>query len=327
MKAGKLSESILKRSVIRQLHTTGTQMLVSPAVGMDFAAVKLCAGEAVVSAVETRCLGTSDIGGLGVYAAVNNLVCSGARPLGVLVNLLLPTVCTENELRRQMAQIESVCAVEEIPVIGGHTQVVRSVTEPLVTVTAIGAVEEEKLRTNADVRPGMDILVTKWIGLEGTAILAKQRETELLDRYAQPFIDHAKAFEEFLSVRSEAAVAAKSGVAAMHDISEGGVFGALWEMGQCSGVGLEIDLKKIPIRQETIEICEFFDINPYKLLSGGSMLMAAEDGNALAQEIRKSGVEASVIGRATESNDRVIINGEERRFLEITQTDELWKLT
>lgn len=294
---------------------------------MDFAAVKLCAGEAVVSAVETRCLGTSAIGGLGVYAAVNNLVCSGARPLGVQVNLLLPTACTENELRRQIAQIEAVCAEEEIPVIGGHTQVVRSVTEPLVTVTAIGAVAEEKLRTNADVRPGMDILVTKWIGLEGTAILARQREAELSDRYAQPFIECAKTFEQFLSVRSEAAVAAKSGVAAMHDISEGGVFGALWEMGQCSGVGLEIDLKKIPIRQETIEICEFFDINPYKLVSGGSMLMAAEDGNALAQEIRKAGVEASVIGRATESNDRVIINGEERRFLEITQTDELWKLT
>ena len=129
-----------------------------------------------------------------------------------------------------------------------------------------------------------------------------------------------------MSVRSEAAVAAKSGVAAMHDISEGGIFGALWELGQCSGVGLEIDLKKIPIRQETIEICEFFDVNPYKLVSGGSMLMAAEDGNALMQAIRREGGKAVVIGKATDGNDRVLINGEERRFLETTQTDELWRL-
>ena len=70
---------------------------------------------------------------------------------------------------------------------------------------------------------------------------------ELSARYAQPFLDKAAKYIDYLSIRSEAAVAAKSGVAAMHDLSEGGVFGALWELGQCSGVGLEIDLKKIPI--------------------------------------------------------------------------------
>ena len=100
----------------------------------------------------------------------------------------------------------------------------------------------------------------------------------------------------------------------------------LWELGQCSGVGLEIDLKKIPIRQETIEICEFFDLNPYKLLSGGSLLLAAADGNALVHAIRQAGEEAVIIGRTIDSNDRVLINGEERRFLETTQTDELWNM-
>ena len=142
----------------------------------------------------------------------------------------------------------------------------------------------------------------------------------------QPFLDKAAKYIDYLSIRSEAAVAAKSGVAAMHDLSEGGVFGALWELGQCSGVGLEIDLKKIPIRQETIEICEFFDLNPYKLLSGGSLLLAAADGNALVHAIRQAGGEAVIIGRTIDSNDRVLINGEERRFLETTQTDELWNM-
>jgi hydrogenase maturation factor len=173
----------------------------------------------------------------------------------------------------------------------------------------------------------MDILVSKWIGLEGTAILARQREEELRSRYAQPFVDQAKKFAGLLSVRQEAAVAAQSGVAAMHDISEGGVFGALWEMGQCSGVGLDIDLRKIPIRQETVEICEFFDLNPYKLISGGSLLMASSDGNALVRAIERAGGSAVIIGKATDGNDRVLRNGEECRFLETTQTDELWKLS
>jgi hydrogenase maturation factor len=171
----------------------------------------------------------------------------------------------------------------------------------------------------------MDIVVSKWVGLEGTAILAKEKTEELRRRFPQPFIDKAKVFDQMMSIIPEAAVAVKSGVRAMHDVSEGGIFGALWELAQCGDVGLEIDLKKIPIRQETIEICEFFDINPYKMMSGGSLLMATEDGNALVRELEKAGIFAAVIGKATGSNDRVLLNEEERRFLETTQTDEIYK--
>ena len=117
----------------------------------------------------------------------------------------------------------------------------------------------------------------------------------------------------------------KSGVGAMHDVTEGGLFGALWEMAEASDVGLEIDLKKIPIRQETVEICEYFDINPYGLISSGMMLMAAEDGNALVKQLQEAGIDATVIGKATAGNDRVILRDEERRFLEPPKTDELYK--
>ena len=97
----------------------------------------------------------------------------------------------------------------------------------------------------------------KWIGIEGTAILAKEKEAALRERYSQPFIDKAKELDRYISVLSEAATAVKSGVAAMHDVTEGGIFGALWEIAEASGVGLEIDLKKIPLKRETVEICEF----------------------------------------------------------------------
>jgi len=156
--------------------------------------------------------------------------------------------------------------------------------------------------------------------------LAREREEELCNRYAQPFIDIAKTFGQMMSIIPEAAVAAKSGAGAMHDVSEGGVFGALWELAESAGVGLEIDLKKIPIRQETIEICEYFDLNPYKILSGGCLLIATEDGNGLVMELEKANIPAVVIGKATEGRDRVLINEDERRFLETTQTDELYSL-
>ena len=94
-------------------------------------------------------------------------------------------------------------------------------------------------------------------------------------------------------------------------------------MAQASGIGLEIDLKKIPVRQETIEICEYFDVNPYKLLSGGAILMAAKDGNRVVRMMEQAGKKATIIGKATEGNDRVLLYDDERRFLETPQTDEL----
>ena len=332
MKAGKLSEAVLKRSVLRMFHRTAEQVQ-GPGVGADCSVIAPPHG-LVAQAVSTMPLAgmqwrdgrLSGLETAAVSNAVNNIVCSGAEPLGVLVNLLLPTSFDEQKLRDVTAGIETACAETGIAVLGGHTEVVRSVREPVLTVTAVGSVEESGLVCSKGVRPGMDIVMTKWAGLMGTAVLAHRFEEQLCTRYPKALVDTAKRFDGCRSVCSEAAVAAKSGAAAMHDVSEGGIYGALWELAQCSGVGLDIELKKIPIRQETVEICEFFDVNPYKLLSTGSLLMAADDGDALAGALMEAGVSAAVIGRATDSNDRVLVYEEERRFLEFTQTDELWRV-
>lgn len=112
----------------------------------------------------------------------------------------------------------------------------------------------------------------------------------------------------------------------MHDVTEGGIFGALWEMAEASGVGLEVDLKKIPIRQETIEVCEVFDLNPYMLISSGSMLIGTSHGNRLVEELARAGIHSAVIGFATEGRDRIVRNGNEKRFLEPPKRDELFQV-
>lgn len=116
------------------------------------------------------------------------------------------------------------------------------------------------------------------------------------------------------------------GISAMHDITEGGIFGALWEMASGADLGVEIDLKKIPIRQETVEVCEFFNVNPYLIMSSGSMLIATKDGNGLVRRLEAAGIHAAVIGRTNNSNDRIIRNGEDVRYLDKPQTDELYKV-
>ena len=324
MKAGKLKESILKRSVLKQLHKRSDDVIVAPAVGGDFGAVAITEDIAVVLSSDPVTLTKDAIGSSSIIAACNDVACSGAVPTAVSVTILLPTVYNEEELRELMKDLDKACEGCGVDIVSGHTEVTRGVKEPLVVVTAMGTVSKKSLKHSGCVRPGMDIVATKWVGLEGTAILAKEKEAELRSRYAQPFIDNAKVFGQMMSILPEAAVAVQSGASAMHDVSEGGVFGALWELAESAGVGLEIDLKKIPIRQETVEICEFFDVNPYKLLSGGCLLIATEDGNGLVMELEKADIPAVIIGKATDSNDRVLMNEDERRFLETTQTDELY---
>ena len=160
----------------------------------------------------------------------------------------------------------------------------------------------------------------------GTAILAKAKEEELLSRYSAAFINGAKSMLDYISVLPEVKIANQVGVTSMHNVTEGGIFGALWELGAAFKVGLEVDLQKILLKQETVEICEYFDLNPYMLISGGCLLMVTDKANFLVESLREEGIEAAVIGRIKEGNDRLVKNNDELRFLEPSQSDELYKV-
>lgn len=326
MKIGKIPENVLKRSVLKQLHTKRQEVVLGAGVGEDCAAVKLAADEMFVLSTDPITGTVEDIGKLAIQITLNDLASAGAAPIGVLLTILLPEDTTEAGLKEIMAQVEEACQAADVQVMGGHTEVTAAVNQAIITVCGVGKVKDGKVISTAGARAGMDILVTKWIGIEGTSIIAKEQEERLRERFSVPFIENAKGLDCFLSVLPEAEIAVRCGVCAMHDVTEGGIFGALWEMAEASGVGLEIDVKKIPIRQETVEVCEFFGINPYQLISSGCMLMAAENGMTLQRELEKAGICASIIGKATEGNDRVLLNEDERRFLEPPKTDELYKV-
>ena len=225
-----------------------------------------------------------------------------------------------------MEQVDNACKRYNVQVMGGHTEVTEAVNQPLISVTAVGKVKKGCMVSTGGAKPDMDIVITKWIGLEGTSIIAKDHEEELLTRLPQGLIDTAKGFDQYLSVLPESRVAVEHGVAAMHDITEGGIFGALWEMGEASGVGIDVDLKAIPVKQETIEVCEFFGINPYELISSGSMLIATNDGNGLVRKLADAGVAAAIIGKSNSSNDKRVISGDEVRFLEPPKADALYSV-
>lgn len=326
MKVGKVPEAVLKRSVLKQIRTNRPEVLLGASVGEDCAAVALQEDEMFVLSTDPITGTAKDIGNLAIQITLNDLASAGAEPIGVMLTFLLPEKLSEAKLRGMMEQAEAAAHAANVQIMGGHTEVTRVVNQPVISVVGVGKAKKGRLISTAGARPGMDVIVTKWVGLEGTSIIAKEKEEELLKRYPQALVDTAKGFDAYLSVLPEAAVAVESGVSAMHDVTEGGIFGALWEMAESAGVGLEIDLKKIPIRQETVEVCEFFDINPYELISSGSMLMAAADGNGLVRALEAANIPAVCVGKVTEGNDRVLLSGEERRFLEPPKTDELYKI-
>lgn len=326
MKIGKVSESILKRSVFSQIKTKRKEVLVGAGVGEDCAALKLENGEIFVISTDPITGTAKDVGKLAVHITANDIASSGAEPIGIMLSLLLPEWVTEREMKEIMGQVEDACHVLNIQIMGGHTEVTKAVNQPVMTVTGVGKIDQGSFLSTRGAKPGQDIIISKWIGLEGTSIIAKEKEKELLNRFPKHMIERAKEFDQYLSIIPEAKIGVEMKVSSMHDVTEGGIFGALWEMAEASEVGLEIDLKEIPVKQETIEICEYFLLNPYCLISSGSLLMAGDNGYEVVRELKKAGIHGAVIGKAVKGRDRVVINDNERRYLEPPKSDELYKV-
>lgn len=320
-----MPENVLKRSVFKRLTVKRPEVLVHSGIGED-CSVLAADGEAIVLSTDPITGTAKDVGKLAFHVTANDIASSGAELIGILLTIIFPPGSSENELKEIMSDVSEMAETYRVEILGGHTEVSAAVNQTLVSVTGVGKIAADRLVKTGGLKAGHDIVVTKWIGLEGTSILAKEKEAELAERLPFDMIETAKRFDDYLSVVPDSRVAMQVGVSAMHDVTEGGIFGALWEMAAASGVGLEVDLKKIPIRQETIEVCEVFDINPYMLISSGSMLIGTPHGSRLTEELRRAGIHSVVVGCATEGNDRVILNGGERRFLEPPRMDELFRV-
>lgn len=327
MNTGKLPENQLKRSVLRQLKTKRQQIRQGAGVGTDCAFFRLdcegelltCMQEAVVATDRYPVDGAIGVSHL-IHRVTNNLAAAGGSIVGVLIGLLLPADAEEATVKALMAEAEETCASFDCQIAGGQTTLTDCVTAPVMTVTGYGVPFSEG-RPGGRVHAGQSIVLSKWVGLEGTALLAEHNRSALLQRYPTYLVDEATAFRRFLSVIPEAATAVKSGVCMMHDASEGGILGALWEIAERAGVGLSIDLKKIPLRQETVEVCELCNTNPYELLSGGCLVMITDNGAGLVERLREQKIQAAIIGEVTEGNARIITNDDEVRYMDRPKRD------
>lgn len=323
MRPGKISESVLKRSILKQIKTKREEIIVGAGVGTDCSFFTLKEKEGCLLSTTAIVIDRLEELRLKIKAAVNNVAAAGGEPIGILSSLILPDKILEAKLQAYTGEIERSCKEMNLQAAGGNTMISPAVNLPILNVSVFGKKEAYLHKKFNQYEGGEEIILTKWIGLAGTSLLAEREEEKLKGRLPAYLLDAAKAMKEQVLVLPESQIAKRCEVIGMHDVSRGGIFAALWELVEGKEAGLEVDLRKIPIRQETIEICELLEKNPYELYGAGALLIVTKRASFLLSELEKAGISASTIGHITKDCAKVLLNGEERRFLERPRAEAL----
>ena len=316
LNVGKLSELILKRSVLNKFRNKREEVLSGAKAGAD-AAVMLVKGQLVTavscSSVEYETLLDAKI---TMTRAVNSVAAEGGSPFAVLVSMIVPPETEESRIKSIMEVLEETASSLNVQIAGGHSEVSDKVNMPVFSVTAYGNCAGELLDSlrEKDTLYGQDIVMTGYMALESTGVAAVQHREEL--SFAPGYLAGAADYLQELSVVKHAQIALEHGSAVMHDLSETGVFGGLWELGEKMQAGMEIEARNIPVHQETIELSEQLEQNPYTMQSAGSLLVVTRDGNGLVHRYEKEGIHAALIGKVMPGHDKVLLNRDERRFIE-----------
>lgn len=326
MKIGNVSQTVLRRSILKQLHTRREEAVFDPSVEEMCAAIHTKPEEQTVISNVSLFGDEKDLAVFAMAHVFNDLWTRGAEPIGVNLSILLPPHAYESRLKAMIEYAERTANEQNVQILNAKAEVSPVISKSIVTVVGVGAVKKGELLQSSMARAGQDVVLTKWIGLEGMLRIVCEKEEELAKRFVPAFLNQIKEQQVHLMAGKELAIAKDFGVSAMHQITEGGILAALWNLTEASGTGIEVDLKKIAVKQETIEVCEYFHLNPYQMTSTGSVLLAADDGEGLTALLEREGIKASVIGKLTGGNDKVILNDSEKRFIDRPAQDELLKI-
>jgi hydrogenase maturation factor len=274
---------------------------------------------------------TDEIGWYAVHVNANDVACMGASPRWFLATLLLPGGLADAAMVESIfEQIRQGCQQVGAVLVGGHTEITYGLDRPVLVGGMLGEVAPERLVTTGGAQVGDAILLTKRVAVEATAIIAREKRAELLDRFDAAILDRCARFlhEPGISVVPDARIVTQAVTPhAMHDPTEGGLATGLWELAQAANVGLEIDPQAVPVYPETRQLCAAFDLDPWGVIASGSLLVTLPPGQArrAIEALEQEGIEASLIGRVVPSERGVTLGGK-RRPLPSFARDEIARL-
>jgi len=331
MKIGKIDNETLERLVLGRTGAQRDEVLVGPGIGEDCAVLDFGEYECVLS-TDPITAGASQVGRLAVHISCNDVASNGVEPLAIMLTVLLPPSVTEAEIEEIAKQADEAAKELGVQIIGGHTEVTNAVTQPVISAVAIGRGKKDGPPKSSQtlLAEGDLIVVTKKLALEGTALAADRCGKELKPYLTDEEMARAMTMIEHISVVKEGVIAGRAGVKAMHDVTEGGVLGAVWEVCERSCVGAEIEAEALPFDDVTMTICAVLGLDPMRLISSGSMLICLSDKQweRLGKELAESGIEANVIGRVADRESGIILimkNGD-RETVGPPGPDEIYRI-
>lgn len=325
MKAGKLSVELLESLIFRHINIKNKEVISGPGIGADCGALKIGSNLMVFSSDPITAAGKG-AGKLAVHVNCNDIATTGLKPLAILVTVMAPVGITEEELSELSRELAEEADKLGVDIIGGHTEISSAVNRIVISVTAIGYGDAHRLDNIRSPREGDYIVMTKFAGLEGTAILCHDKEEELRKVLSQSEIDKGKAYSELLSVIPEGVLGWENGALQMHDVTEGGVLGAVWELAHGSKLGVDVYGKNIPINEITQKICDYYNIDPLRLISSGTMVIICEDGNRMVSALEKENIQVNIIGRLKKEGFNVEYRDGSSGTITPPDVDELFKV-
>ena len=299
--AGKLPMADLSRFISRYAHRDPS-IIVSPGIGRD-ATVLSFGDRYLIAKTDPITFATDEIGWYAVQVNANDVASMGGTPRWFLATLLLPEGKTDSKAVEEIfAQISRACLELGIILCGGHTEITYGLDRPLVVGQMLGEVAPEKLVIPERIRPGDEILLTKGIAIEGTALIAREKKEELKKTFGYGWIRRCQNFLKSpgISVVQDARLACQNAeVHALHDPTEGGLATGLYELAQAADVGLWVEWEKISVFPETDLLCKKLQLNPLGLIASGALLIVVspKDSPAVIHALQEKGIAAGVIGK------------------------------
>ncbi len=325
MVTGKLPNDLLEKIVLKYITHKKDDIITGAAVGEDNALMDF-GDEVAVLSTDPITGAIKDIGKLAVHISCNDVSTSGGTPIGVLLTILAPPETTYADIERIMKDAGETAEKLDVEIMGGHTEITDAVNKVVISTTVIGKIKKEKLQIVDKINIGDKILMSKSTAIEGTSILLSDLESYFVDKMDMEKIKEGQGYNELLSVMEEGKIGGRVGLNYMHDITEGGVLGAVWEAQKAINKGVKIYNELVPISDVTKELCNILDLDPLRLISSGSMLMIAnkEQVEILEKEYKEKDIDLTIIGEVVEEGIFMEIDGEVE-LIDPPMADELYR--
>ena len=329
LRTGKLPPELLKR-MLRHKGAPDRRVVLGPKVGEDAALVKLGTYTLVLK-TDPVTYASDMIGWYAVNVNANDVATRGAKPAWFQAAILLPEGSDEALVESIFEQISEAAKALGVAVTGGHTEVTPGIDRPIVVGDMHGILVGGSPVLTSGAEEGDCLVLTKGAGIEGTALIAREKRAELLEVFDKGFVDRAANFliDPGLSVVTEAKVALEFGVHSMHDPTEGGVAMGVREVAEASGKSVELWADEIPVLEETARICAHYKLDPLGLLGSGALLAAfkEKDAQGYVSALGKMGIGAKIVGKVTgEKDGSVLVRGGVSTPLSSSERDEVLKV-